>query len=128
MDKKEILYFTELNYATPGGRYYTDGINSGEEYYEKILQSKIHDAVRNEYKIIFDDKDIYGLPFTYFRTMIELSCETYGPLLVNLYIDIDRSNVPDDIKKLFHEIIEFYLNKPIGYKHPDNLYYAKRYN
>lgn len=124
----QLVKFTELGYDTPGARYYTDGENSAEEYFDKFFNDKFHEALRMNDRIIFYDEDLYGLPLVHFRTLIELTIEIYSPILVKEYIDIERSKISDSLKNLFKETIDVYLNKPIGYKHPDNLLHVKRYN
>lgn len=124
----QLVNFTELGYDTPGGRYYTDGSNSAEEYFDKFFNDKFHKALRMNDKVIFYDDDLYGLPLAYFRTIIELTVEIYGPILVKDYINIEKSKISESLKNLFNETINFYLNKPAGYKHPDNLLCVKRYN
>lgn len=123
-----IVKFTELGYNTPGGNYYISGENSAEEYFDKFFNDKFHQSLNDRDRIVFIDEDLYNLPTAYFRTLIEITVEIYGAFLVNKYINIKGSKISDELKTLFNDTIEFYLNKPIGYKHPDNLLYVKRYN
>lgn len=128
INKYEVVTFTELGYDTPGGNYIIRGNNSGEEYFDEFFKDKLHDAMKNEYKIRFTASNVFGLPMVYFRTIIELSIELYGLSLIEKYIDIDNSDISNDRKNDFKQILDFYSSKEIGYKHPDNLKYVKRYN
>lgn len=126
MKNNKIITFTELNYINPGSNYIKFGDHSGEEYFENFFKDELEDTIKNNGKIFLLGNKVIAIPDTYFRTIIELSCEVFTPFIVASYINVDYLNI--GLHKLFYDIIDFYYNKPEGYKHPDNLKYAKRYN
>lgn len=115
-----------------GGNYIEYGDASGEEYFETIFNNLFKEAMDNSNHIIINGTGTYGVPFTFIRTVLELTIETYGVSNVEKvyrgYYNTKMNYHTDKINIILEETIKFYKNQKVGFKHPDNLKYCKRYN
>lgn len=126
------MYLKDFNDGLLGGNYKKLGTASGEEYFEKIFNTKFQEVIDKNMTIAIDGTDTYGVPTTFIRTVIELTIETYGIIEVKKrFRGYYNNQIPESAKlknEILNDTLNFYESKPLGFKHPDNLKYCKRYN
>jgi len=62
----------------PGARYYKDGDNSGQEFYEKILKLSFEQCVANNEKLVVDFDDCYGFPSSFLSESFGRLSDEFG--------------------------------------------------
>lgn len=66
----------------PGARYYTDGPDSGQEFYEKILRPKFEEAMKQSCKLIVDMDGTYGYATSFISESFGTLSRDYGASVV----------------------------------------------
>jgi hypothetical protein len=67
---------------TPGARYYKDGDNSGQEFYEKILEKAFKQCLEKAEKLEIDFDDCYGFASSFLSESFGRLSEDYGKEIV----------------------------------------------
>ena len=91
---------------TPGGRYVSEGPNSGEAFRKEVLIDIFNQAKEKNEKIFIDLDDLYGSPTSFLE-------ESFGGLVRELN-DVNIVNIfefkSDDRPKLIEKIIDYMRN------------------
>ena len=86
---------------TPGARYYKDGQNSGEEFYEKLLSVKFKEALDAGSKLVIDLDGTEGYATSFLDEAFRKLSEAYSPDVVwdnIMLISYDEPDWVDEIK------------------------------
>jgi len=91
---------------TPGARYYTDGPNSGEEFYDKLLKAKYLEAIGKGVKLTVDLDGTDGYASSFLNEAFSRLGNEFGAEEVNRNLIIISNEVPKYIKKVKDSIYE----------------------
>jgi len=91
---------------TPGARYYTDGSNSGEEFYDKLLKAKYEEAIASGLKLKVDLDGTDGYASSFLNEAFSRLGNDFGAEEVNKNLIIISNEVPKYIKKVKDSIYE----------------------
>lgn len=91
--------------VTPGGRYITEGPDSGEKFYNEILKPRFEKALKEKKKIFIDLDGTYGYPSSFIdQSFGELSRE-YGSKKVLNVIEMKSEDEISLINQINDNII-----------------------
>jgi len=95
----EIKVLRDFTFA-PGARDYDDGIDSGQEFYEKLLKSKYEEALKNNVQLKIDLDGVEGYPSSFLSESFGLLGNEFGGASVWNRLIIVSNEVPMYIKKI----------------------------
>jgi len=79
---------------TPGARYYKDGDNSGEEFYERILKPAFDNCIKKNEIMSVDFDDCYGFPPSFLSESFGRLSDEFGVKIVLESIQIISEQDP----------------------------------
>ena len=88
---------------TPGARYKSEGIYSGEEFRESLLQPKFEEAIKKGEKLVVDLDGGYGYPTSFLEEAFGGLARTFGSQKVLESLEF----VSEDEPALVEEIIMY---------------------
>ena len=95
----EIKISTDFTFA-PGARDYDDGIDSGQEFYEKLLKSKFEEALLKDVQLRIDLDGVEGYPSSFLSESFGLLGNEFGGEKVWARLIVVSNEVPMYIKKI----------------------------
>lgn len=88
---------------TPGARYYSDGENSGQQFYEEILREKFKLAITQKSTLEIDFDDCYGFASSFISESFGRLSEEFGKdlaLKTLILISIQDPILPEQIRQI----------------------------
>lgn len=86
--------------STPGARYYTDGDDSGQEFYEKILKHAFKEALDDNDKLVIDLDGTEGYATSFLDEAFMRLTKEFGKSDVLSHIEIISFEEPDWIDEI----------------------------
>lgn len=105
MEKHFLRVSSEFS-DTPGARYYTDGDNSGEEFYDKILKSAFKSALDDGSELVIDLDGTEGYATSFLDEAFVRLVKDFGKKEVLKTIKIVSVEEPDWIQEIQNYINE----------------------
>ena len=99
MEKHFLKISTDFS-DTPGARYYTDGDNSGEEFYDKILNKQFQSALDDNTKLTIDLDGTEGYATSFLDEAFVRLVKDFGKEIVLKHIKIISMEEPDWIEEI----------------------------
>ena len=84
-----------------GGRYYTDGKYSGQEFYETILKDKFLQAIKNKEKLEINLDGTFGYPSSFIDESFGKLARDFGEKIVQtnlIFISEDQPSLENVIR------------------------------
>ena len=85
---------------TPGARYYDDGPDSGQEFYEKVLQKAFKSALEKSEKLTIDLDGTEGYATSFLDETFTRLTQEFGSKAVLNYLIIISEEEPDWITEI----------------------------
>ncbi len=85
---------------TPGARYYSDGGDSGQEFYERILRHAFKEALDDNSKLTIDLDGTEGYATSFLDEAFMRLTKEFGKENVLTHIEIISSEEPDWIEEI----------------------------
>lgn len=84
--------------VTPGGRYYTDGEHSGQEFREEVLVPLIQEAIQRDTPVLIDFGGVRGMPPSFveeaFGGLLRDHGDKWTADVLEQYVQIEAPNRP----------------------------------
>ena len=86
----------------PGARFYSDGPDSGQEFYDKLLKPKFEEALKSGSKLIVDMDGTFGYATSFISASFGVLSKNFSSEKVLNILDIKSDEDP--------EILNFTIN------------------
>jgi hypothetical protein len=100
VETKHFLKISSDFSETPGARYYTDGHDSGEEFYERILRHAFKEALDDRSILSIDLDGTEGYATSFLDEAFMRLTKEFGKKEVLSHIKIISSEEPDWISEI----------------------------
>jgi predicted GNAT family N-acyltransferase len=97
---KHFLKISSDFSETPGARYYTDGHDSGQEFYDKILQHAFKEALEDNTKLTIDLDGTEGYATSFLDEAFMRLTREFGKDEVLSHINIISTEEPDWVSEI----------------------------
>ncbi|WP_379092486.1 STAS-like domain-containing protein [Pedobacter sp. UC225_65] len=103
---EHILKISTAFSETPGARYYEDGDDSGQEFFDKCLKDAFAKAVAENAVLVVDLDDTEGYATSFLDEAFVRLVQEFGKAKVKKYIRIVSNEEPDWIEEIASYIDE----------------------
>lgn len=103
---KHILKISTDFSTTPGARYYSDGDDSGQKFYERKLKQAFEDAVADDEVLTIDLDGTEGYATSFLDEAFNRLAKDFGKEKVRKHIEIVSTEEPDWVEEIFSYIDE----------------------
>ncbi len=107
MEIKDKIVIAKDFHEDPGAREEKDGLNSGEIFYNELLQPRYLKAVKGKYIILIDLDGVFGYPSSFVSGSFGALSIKYGSEQVLKHLTFKSERRPIRIDK-----IKFEINNP----------------
>ncbi|RZK22243.1 MAG: DUF4325 domain-containing protein [Flavobacterium sp.] len=105
MNEKLLKVSTAFS-PTPGARYYEDGDDSGQEFFDKCLKKAFSDALEIGSILVVDLDDTEGYATSFLDEAFVRLVKEFGKSIVKKHIRIISNEEPDWIEEINNYIDE----------------------
>lgn len=103
---KHFLKVSEEFSTTPGARYYSDGEDSGEEFYDKKLKGAFEEALKENEVLTIDLDGTEGYATSFLDEAFNRLVQGFGKKAVKKHIEIISTEEPDWVEEIASYIDE----------------------
>ncbi|CAL2056617.1 STAS-like domain-containing protein [Tenacibaculum sp. 190524A05c] len=104
MQVKDIIRIAIDFHDDPGAREEKDGLNSGEIFYDQLLENRFQKAKENNYILLIDLDGVFGYPSSFVSGSFGKLSKNYGSDLVLKHLKFKSDRRPIRIDKIIYEI------------------------
>lgn len=94
MPNLKIIIASDFSDA-PGARYYTDGPDSGEEFYDTLLKPRFEEALNSGSILTIDMDGTFGYATSFISASFGVLSKNFGPEKVLKILDMKSDEDPE---------------------------------